>query len=106
MTKPPARTARDTPEAPPHLAQPERDLWLRIVSEYRFDGSASLSLLGTAMEAHQRARRCREAVDKDGESVRDRFGQVRGHPLLPAERDARAAYLAALRMLNLDITGA
>lgn len=32
----------------------------------------------------------------------DRFGQIKAHPLLPVERDARAAFLAGLRSLNLD----
>ena len=50
-------------------------------------------------------RRCREAIDRDGETVVDRFKQVKGHPLLAAERDARAAFLAGMRMLNLDIAG-
>jgi hypothetical protein len=48
-------------------------------------------------------RRCRQAIDRDGEAVRDRWQQLKPHPLLSAERDARAAFLAAFRQLNLDL---
>ena len=35
-------------------------------------------------------------------TTRDRFGQIRPHPLLPAERDARGAFLAGMRALNIE----
>jgi hypothetical protein len=91
--------------APPHLEAEERDLWTDITREYRFDDPASLALLRSALEAHMRVRRCRVQIDTQGETVTDRFGQVRSHPLLAAERDARAAFLAAMRALNLDLGG-
>jgi hypothetical protein len=48
-------------------------------------------------------RLAQEAIERDGMTVLDRFGQRKAHPLLPAERDARAQMLAALRALNLDV---
>jgi hypothetical protein len=36
-------------------------------------------------------------------TFKDRFGQVKVHPLLPSERDARAAFISAMRALNLNI---
>ncbi len=101
----PRRPARDLAPPPEHLAAPEADLWCAIVDDYLFADAASLALLAAALEARQRMRRCREAIDHDGETVVDRFKQVKGHPLLAAERDARAAFLAGMRMLNLDIAG-
>jgi len=62
-------------------------------------------LLASTLDAHQRARRCREAIEKDGESVRDRFNQLRAHPLLTAETHARAAFLAGMKALRLDLSG-
>ncbi len=97
------RPKRADAAVPKHLEPPERELWRGLLATFRLEDVASLSLLTTALEAHQRARRCREQVDRDGEAVRDRFGQVKPHPLLTAERDARAAYLAAMRALNLDL---
>ena len=93
----------DLHDAPKHLREVEAEMWRAIVGEHRFDDTASLALLRTALESHQRARMCREAVDKDGLTARDRFGNIRPHPLLAAERDARAAFLQAMRSLNLDI---
>lgn len=96
---------RNRPVSPPHLAKPEADLWNSIVTEFTFEDPASLALLASALESHGRARRCRDSIDKVGELVRDRFGQAKPHPLLAAERDARSAFLTAMRLLNLDIAG-
>ena len=98
-----ARPKRATPPAPKHLEAHERDLWAKLHEAYRLDDAASLALLATTLEAHQRARRCRLAIDRDGETVKDRFDQLKPHPLLPTERDARAAWLAGIRVLNLDL---
>jgi hypothetical protein len=97
--------AAQIPPAPCHLEEPEKNLWRDLTTSHTFDDAASLALLRTALEAHQRARRCRETVDRDGEAVRDRFDQLKPHPLLAAERDARAAFMAGMRALNLDLAG-
>ena len=73
-----------------HLAVPERRLWTAIIRENLFDSEAALSILRSTLEAHQRARTCRETVDSEGAIYRDRFGQPKPHPLIAAERDARA----------------
>jgi phage terminase small subunit len=99
----PARTASNRAPPPAHLEPPEADLWSALLTDFTFADPASLALLEEALSAHQRARRCREMIDRDGETVLDKWKQVKPHPLLPAERDARAAFLAAMRMLNLDI---
>lgn len=106
MTKPtpfPRPSLRRAAPPPEHLKEPERTLWTELNSQFAFTDAASLAILASALEAHARSRRCRETIDADGESVRDRFGQVKPHPLLAAERDARAAFLAAMRALNLDL---
>ena len=102
MLKPfPSKSA--LPPPPDHLEPPEAALWAKVVSQFHFSDAASLSLLQAAMEGHQRARRCREIIDRDGEAVADRFGQTKAHPLLHAERDAKTAFYAGLRHLNLDL---
>lgn len=60
-------------------------------------------LIQTALEAFDRLRECQAAIKRDGQMIFDRFDQRRAHPLLPAERDARAQMLQALKALNLDI---
>jgi P27 family predicted phage terminase small subunit len=93
------------PSAPSHLEKPEKTMWRELMAAHQFDDPASLALLRTTLEAHQRARRCREAIDREGETVKDRFDQIKPHPLLAAERDARSAFLVGMRALNLDTTG-
>ena len=97
------RTVRELPPPPPHLDGPEAELWASLVSSFAFDDPASRAILEAACEARGRMRRCREQIDGEGMTTRDRFGQLRAHPLIAAERDARAAFLAAARTLNLDL---
>ena len=55
------------------------------------------------MEALDRTEACRLQIEKDGQIVKDRFGQQKPHPLLAVERDARAAFVVCLKNLQLDI---
>ena len=71
--------------------------------EYGQRDEAGLQILRTALEALDRALSSTAAIAVEGMTFKDRFGQPRPHPLLAAERDARAQYLAGLRMLNLDL---
>jgi phage terminase small subunit len=86
---------------PDHLDPEEQALFRQVIAEFQIDDSGSISLLVTAMECHQRCRRARERVDEDGETVLDRFRQLRPHPCIAIERDARDGYLRAMRALNL-----
>lgn len=100
-TLPMTRPGAVPPEAPPHLEAPERALWAELTAAFMLDDAGSAAVLRTALEAHARARRCREAIDAAGEAVVDRFGQTKPHPLLAAERDARAAFLTGMKALHL-----
>ncbi len=73
------------------------------MEEYEITDPAGLLLLQTALEAFDRMRGAQESIANDGATVNDRFGQVRAHPMITVERDARAAMLAALKALNLDL---
>jgi phage terminase small subunit len=48
-------------------------------------------------------RDAQQTIREEGASTRDRWGQVKSHPLLTVERDARAQFLAAMRQLNFDL---
>jgi P27 family predicted phage terminase small subunit len=98
-----ARLAFDPPQPPPHLGKPERQIWDDIFKDYELESRASVAVLATALEAHQRARECREIILRDGPTVTGRDGQLRVHPLLAVERDARAAWLTGLKTLGLDL---
>ena len=94
---------KSSSKAPEHLSADAQSWWQRIITEFELGDDAGLLLLQAAMESHDRAQNCRAHIERDGELVQDRFGQSKPHPLLAAERDARAQMLNALRQLNLDI---
>jgi hypothetical protein len=94
--------ARRPPSPPEHLEEPERQLWIQLTARFEFDDVASLELLNAALEARCRSRRCRISIEKDGEVWLDHHGDLRPHPLLAAERSARAHFLQCVRALRLD----
>lgn len=89
--------------APEHLSAAAKGWWQEITDEYAIDDRAGLLLLQTALEAFDRMKSAQAAIERDGELVKDRFEQLKPHPLLTTERDARSQMLAALKQLNLDL---
>lgn len=89
--------------APIHLSKEAKGIWKDILSEYSIDDAAGLRILRVSLESFDRAQAARETIDKEGMTVTDKFLQVKPHPLLPIERDSRAAFLAGLKALNLDL---
>ena len=90
-------------KAPKHLTPEARRIWKGIIDEYDIDDAAGLNILRVSLEAFDRAQTARAQIDIDGMTVQDKAGQVKPHPLLPVERDSRAAFLAGLKALNLDL---
>lgn len=88
---------------PRHLSKEARQIFRGLCGEYGIEDVAGLKILRVALEAFDRAQAARVAIDKDGMTVFDKAGQIKPHPLLPVERDARAAFLAGLKALNLDL---
>lgn len=89
------------PEPPAHLELPEQQLWRDLVKTGNLS-AADLALLRSSLESHQRARRCREAIERTGEAGVDRFGQIKPHPLLGSERENRAAFVRGLMALGIE----
>ena len=89
---------------PAHFGKIERKMWRDILAEYAIEDSPGLKVLQAGLEAHQRAREARELINIDGLIVIDRFGQKKAHPLCVVERDNRAAFLSALKLLNLEFS--
>jgi hypothetical protein len=99
----PTTIRQATSTAPKHLDAQEAELYSQIVRAYGLRDEVSLRILEEGMASLQRARRAREAIDKDGMTMRDVKNQLKPHPLCAVERDARAAGLAAFRQLNLEL---
>ena len=86
------------------LSREAEGLKKRIMAEYDLAGDpAALLILQTAMEAFCRMRQAQEAIQKHGVIYLDRYQQPKANPAVAAERDSRAAMLAALKQLNLDV---
>lgn len=88
---------------PRGLSREARRFWRAVVEEYAVDDVAGIRVLTTACEAFDRMRAAQARIRRDGQMMRDRFGQWKRHPLIDVERDARAGMLAALKGLNLDL---
>ncbi len=98
------KNSESQPSKPPRgLSREACRWWRRLTTEYGIEDSAGLLLLTTALEAFDRMREAQAVLAADGLSIKDRFDQVKAHPLTTVERDSRAQMLAALKALNLDI---
>lgn len=88
---------------PSHLSKEAKQIWRKLTKEYNIADAGGVEILRAGLEAFDRAQTARSSIDKVGLLVKDRFGAVKPHPLIACERDARAAYLQALKQLNFDI---
>ena len=89
---------------PGHLSEPSRALWMTLARDFGLAGDDhALLLLTAAMEARDRMVRARGRLDAEGETVADRVGGIKPHPLLRVEHDAHQRMLSSLRALRLDI---
>lgn len=91
------------PHPPEHLGTAGRDLWRSLAAEYGIGDAAGMALLTSAAECLDRVTQARAEIERDGLTIRDRFGQPKPHPAAAIERDARGGLLAALKALNLDV---
>jgi phage terminase small subunit len=94
---------KKTIQPPMHLSKEAKQYWKALIIEYGIDDVAGLRILRVALEAYDRAQMARAAIDKCGMLYKDRWGAPKSHPLLPIERDSRAAFLADMKALNLDV---
>jgi P27 family predicted phage terminase small subunit len=98
---PETQKAAKRPSAPSHLSGESRALWLALIGEYEFEPADEKVLL-IACEALDRLRMAQAEVSRDGVTVPDRYGSRKTHPALLVEGQARTAFLAAMRQLNLE----
>ena len=101
MPEPIALSRAALARAPRHLSTEARSLFRSITAAYLMEPH-DLAVLVVGLEALDRANAARRAIDADGLTVLDRFGQARPHPLLTAEVQARSQFLAGMKQLGLD----
>ena len=87
---------------PKHLSKTAKRLWTDLTREFFISDAAGLAILTAGLEAFDRAQSAKVLLDEAGPVFSDRYGQPRVHPAAAVERDNRAAFLSALKQLNLD----
>jgi P27 family predicted phage terminase small subunit len=92
------------PGPPRHLSKESKAWWKAIVADFELADWQHRTLTSAA-EAHDRMSEARELLAAEGIVLADRFGQSRAHPAVAIERDARTAYLRAVRELALEVDG-
>jgi hypothetical protein len=93
---------RRSPKVPPELGEHGRRLWAAVHEQYDISDAGGIEMLRQACAAADRAERCREIIDEQGELLTAR-GQVRSHPLLRDELANRAFVTRAIGRLGLDL---
>ena len=96
------RLEKKHPAPPKHLSPAAKRLWRSLTAEFVITDSAGLAILTAGLESYDRAASAKVLLDRDGPTVMDRWDQQKAHPAASVERDSRAAWMSALRQLNLD----
>jgi len=103
MTNLKAFPSRPLAPAPEDLGDAGHELWRKLMEAYALGDEHGKAVLAIACRAADRAESCRLKVAKEGMTVKDRWRQIRPHPLLAVERAARQQMLQALRQLSLPL---
>ncbi|MGH9015573.1 MAG: P27 family phage terminase small subunit [Acidimicrobiia bacterium] len=99
-------TKRRPPAAPRHLKADGRRFWTAVLSSFALEPH-ELEALRLAAESLDRAAGARAEVERAGLTFTTRHGEVRPHPAVAAERDARASFARLVALLRLpDLDGA
>jgi P27 family predicted phage terminase small subunit len=88
--------------APAHLSESSQQLWHEIVREYGVNDPPGLAILAAGLEARDRAAEARKVLDGEGLTVTGDRGGTKAHPANQIERDNRAAFLQAMKLLNFQ----
>ena len=90
-----------TAPPPDHLTQGTAAWWHSVIDSYELEAH-HLRLLTLACEAWDRGQQARVILAKDGPVIVTKAGDIRAHPAVAIERDARLAFARLLRELDLD----
>lgn len=88
---------------PRHLSEEARAFYRKIVTGWDL-GDDGLQILLIAAESLDRLRDAQTLIRRDGLTLKGTRG-LKPHPAVGVERESRAAFLQALRQLNLDGAG-
>ena len=104
MTVSTLKVSRQPRRKPPAtLSEPAGDWWRALITEYGINDPAGLLLLETALQAWDRMREAQALIARDGPVIVGAGERPQVHPGIAIERDSRAAFLHAMKALNLDL---
>lgn len=93
---------RSLPTPPAHLSEDAAAWWKEAVRDFAFEPH-HLRLLQCAGEAWDRMQQARRALTEHGSlTFEDASGNIKSHPAVSIEKDARIAFARIVRELNLD----
>ena len=90
-------------KVPPGLGPDGRRFYRAIAEQFSVDHAGEKELLFTAASALDRLKQAQRAIAKDGVVIPGRGGVLVRHPATTIEREARAGFLAALKLMDLQI---
>lgn len=74
-----------------------------LIEEYGISDAGGIIYLRIFADAYTAELNAQDIINRDGLSIKDRFDQIKSHPLCSIVRDARSQKMAALKALNLDL---
>src|SRR5690348_11282125 len=96
------RLAKPQTQPPPgHLKTAGREHWQSVLAMFTFS-EHDLPMLQSACEQLDRAAEARAIIDRDGVTIKDRFGVTKEHPAVAIERNAHLAFVRIERELALQ----
>jgi phage terminase small subunit len=90
------------PRPPQHLQPATRSWWASVARDYQLEPH-HYRLLTLAAQSWDRGEQARELLARDGLTVVDDRRNVRAHPAVQIEKDARIAFARLIRELDLDV---
>jgi hypothetical protein len=97
------RRTATRPAAVKRLSAEGRRLFDALTAEYGIGDAGGIQILLSGLTSLDLARQAEGRLKAEGLTVTSRLGEVKLHPAATAARDHRAAWLSALRSLNLAI---
>jgi hypothetical protein len=94
-------SAASIPQPPRPLGAHGSDLWRRVQSQFAIEDCGGVELLTLICQLIDRAERCREIIDAEGEMIHTRTG-MRSHPLIRDETQCRALAMRTIDRLGIN----
>jgi Phage terminase, small subunit len=76
-------------------------LWAKVMAEYDVSDCGGREMLAQACTALDRAEKCRDRIDRDGECLKTKAG-LKEHPLIKVELMCRSFVVRTLARLGLN----